>query len=1030
MHSLEPSPDGTLVAFTEGLLLLRADGEAAYDERNERCNAAATAWGSPLEGQPSPHDAAEGSEPAIQRYGQYTLHVLHAGSGLPAAPPVHRVQGPLVWSPDGRAVNFLASGGSQLWTLPIEAASEGSGVAAAAGGQLWALPIEAASGDNQGNAAAEGYRRDATGAAVGPGIPAEAEAEAHPGAVVGPGIPAEAEAAGAAAMAGSGSPAEAEAEAGMEAGVEAEAEARREAAGAAEATGSRLVFEDPQWLCMVFRTLVAPDGCSIDGCSSSSVSRSVITAQCLGSDMVAAQVLLLLPGDAPAAANIRGRIAAVMAGGPGHIAGLGGLTGPSGGEGWRWISAMPRTRGSRLEMHPVSLPPPLNWAPAVDGTDPKAVPDPTDPATDPADPADPAARTDLATLSSGRPTTAAAAAASAPLYILIRHWDLLHPLGELLLLRIPIEGAVRLPVVGAVAGAAALSREGDAPEAPSQLGAIAAAAADSDNNYNSNRPCMPSLQPCQLLLSPPSQCTADGDGAHAEGSPVRQQRKRRLVQVQARGGRVLLVHEEMTGQELAAMHLAASAVLGYPKYSAAQGGTCDGGTSAGTPASSASGMAFESRGFSERDYPAADGRVLHVSLYGLVLPPGPPLLPSNDHTACLNLLAHQSVVLPLPFVHLLPVHWRAVIPGSSRGSAPEPVVHAVQLQYSSLGAPPRSFVLELRESLAAGGTSVSSEGPAAGGTSVLAAEPAAIILPALSDGTSASAEPSEPIVLPTLDDSPYVHEALWATSRDGTPIPLSLVYSKRASGGGGGGRPSGATALLQVYGAYGLPDNLDFQAGRQVTGRPSPLWLPISPDKLLVVSRLAGRPRVPLPLNIVPSSDSRCCTFPPREHSPLLMDPALPERTLQSPVTGPRLGARHVCVLFFPLSVVIPCCCHSLLLCRVPLLDRGWVLAVAHVRGGGQLGPAWHEAGRGSHNKVVSVQDLEACAEALVRAGLAHPQRIALEASSAGAGTGVHTTGAGKLSRCSHYRYRQCSHYRYRQAQPVRERAPAVSCWV
>lgn len=78
------------------------------------------------------------------------------------------------------------------------------------------------------------------------------------------------------------------------------------------------------------------------------------------------------------------------------------------------------------------------------------------------------------------------------------------------------------------------------------------------------------------------------------------------------------------------------------------------------------------------------------------------------------------------------------------------------------------------------------------------------------------------------------------------------------------------------------------------------------------------------------------------------------------------------------------------------------MLAVAHVRGGGHLGPAWHEAGRGGHNKAaVSALDLEACAELLVRLGLAHPQRIALEASSAGAcGRGAGGRGSG-INACS-----------------------------
>ncbi|GAB4817005.1 hypothetical protein N2152v2_004051 [Parachlorella kessleri] len=68
---------------------------------------------------------------------------------------------------------------------------------------------------------------------------------------------------------------------------------------------------------------------------------------------------------------------------------------------------------------------------------------------------------------------------------------------------------------------------------------------------------------------------------------------------------------------------------------------------------------------------------------------------------------------------------------------------------------------------------------------------------------------------------------------------------------------------------------------------------------------------------------------------------------------------------------------------RISLLQRGWVLALAHVRGGGELGRRWHAAGRAA-NKQRSVEDLEACIDALVEAGLAQPGRLALEALSAG----------------------------------------------
>lgn len=55
---------------------------------------------------------------------------------------------------------------------------------------------------------------------------------------------------------------------------------------------------------------------------------------------------------------------------------------------------------------------------------------------------------------------------------------------------------------------------------------------------------------------------------------------------------------------------------------------------------------------------------------------------------------------------------------------------------------------------------------------------------------------------------------------------------------------------------------------------------------------------------------------------------------------------------------------------RLPLLHRGWVLALAHVRGGGELGRRWHAGGRGAA-KACSADDLEACLDALLAQGAA-----------------------------------------------------------
>ena len=65
------------------------------------------------------------------------------------------------------------------------------------------------------------------------------------------------------------------------------------------------------------------------------------------------------------------------------------------------------------------------------------------------------------------------------------------------------------------------------------------------------------------------------------------------------------------------------------------------------------------------------------------------------------------------------------------------------------------------------------------------------------------------------------------------------------------------------------------------------------------------------------------------------------------------------------------------------LLDRGVVCAVAHVRGGGDMGKEWHDAGR-MMSKKNTFTDFIACAEALVDGGYAAKDQIAIQGGSAG----------------------------------------------
>lgn len=64
-------------------------------------------------------------------------------------------------------------------------------------------------------------------------------------------------------------------------------------------------------------------------------------------------------------------------------------------------------------------------------------------------------------------------------------------------------------------------------------------------------------------------------------------------------------------------------------------------------------------------------------------------------------------------------------------------------------------------------------------------------------------------------------------------------------------------------------------------------------------------------------------------------------------------------------------------------LDRGGILAVANLRGGGEYGRAWHEAGRLA-NKQNVFDDFAACARWLHRSGWSRPDRVAVSGGSNG----------------------------------------------
>ncbi len=68
---------------------------------------------------------------------------------------------------------------------------------------------------------------------------------------------------------------------------------------------------------------------------------------------------------------------------------------------------------------------------------------------------------------------------------------------------------------------------------------------------------------------------------------------------------------------------------------------------------------------------------------------------------------------------------------------------------------------------------------------------------------------------------------------------------------------------------------------------------------------------------------------------------------------------------------------------RISLLDRGFVFAIAHVRGGGEMGRRWYDDGK-MLKKVNTFTDFIACARHVVKEGWTTPERLIARGGSAG----------------------------------------------
>eukprot|EP00983_Pelagomonas_calceolata_P111055 1159741-Pelagomonas_calceolata.AAC.20 len=143
----------------------------------------------------------------------------------------------------------------------------------------------------------------------------------------------------------------------------------------------------------------------------------------------------------------------------------------------------------------------------------------------------------------------------------------------------------------------------------------------------------------------------------------------------------------------------------------------------------------------------------------------------------------------------------------SAGISPSSPVAQLVVRFSSLGLPLQSTQLDLLVPPASSSAAMQ----AAPWTRQDAPEDmtdsrdlkgAAVLGCGMTEGPEQACDPH----LVQLPPSSIVHDEVWATSADGTPVPVSLAYdaSKVRL------RQQPAPCVLSVYGAYGRPDDLEW----------------------------------------------------------------------------------------------------------------------------------------------------------------------------------------------------------------------------
>jgi prolyl oligopeptidase len=94
-----------------------------------------------------------------------------------------------------------------------------------------------------------------------------------------------------------------------------------------------------------------------------------------------------------------------------------------------------------------------------------------------------------------------------------------------------------------------------------------------------------------------------------------------------------------------------------------------------------------------------------------------------------------------------------------------------------------------------------------------------------------------------------------------------------------------------------------------------------------------------------------------------------------------REGARPTCIYGY--GGFNQCQTPAFSARTLTFVEKGGVFAYAVLRGGGELGEAWHRAGMLERKQNV-FDDFIACAEGLVRAGVSHPDKVAIMGGSNG----------------------------------------------